>query len=331
MNWTFADPWFLLTALAAPLVVAAVWIKRRRKQPSVIFPMFRSAKRVGATSWKVHLRWLPTSASIVAIILLAIVLARPQSVSEGEDVWTEGIDLVLVLDISASMLAQDFSPDRVGAAKQVAAEFISSRPNDRIGLVLFAKQAFTQCPVTIDHTILLELLSGVQIGLADPDNTAIGSALAAGLNRLKDSAAKSRVIVLLTDGENNYGLPPMTAAEAAQALGIRVYTIGVGTRGTAPYPTRDIFGRTVMQQVPVNIDEPLLQEIAQMTGGRYFRATDNSKLVEIFAEIDKMEKTRIEIHAFRRFSEKFYPFAKVALGLILIGLFLSLTVLWGMV
>ena len=306
-------------------------MRRMRKGfPAVTFPAVRVLRKLPVGRVKPYLRHIPVALKVVAIILLAVALARPQSVSQGQDVTTEGIDIMVALDISASMLAQDFKPDRVGAAKLVAADFIRQRPNDRIGIVLFAKQAFTQCPLTIDHTILLELLNGIKVGLADPDNTAIGSALAAAVNRLKATQSKSKVLILLTDGVNNYGLPPMTGAEAAQALGVRVYTIGVGSRGMAPYPAQDLFGRTTTQMVQVSIDEDLLQSISNQTGSKYFRATDEQKLREIFAEIDQMEKTKVEIRAYRRFAEKFYPWAIAALAALGLGFALQMTLLRGM-
>ena len=277
----FADPWFLAIALT---ILPIIWLyirRRRRRYPAVTFTMLETARKTRKLGYKRWLRYIPVLTGIISILLLAVALARPQDIHEGEDINTEGIDIVLALDISASMLAQDFSPDRVGAAKSVAAEFIEARPDDRIAIVLFAKQAFTQCPLTVDHSILLELLDGVEIGLADPDATAIGQALAAALNRLKASESKSKVVILLTDGENNFGLPPTTAAEAAEALGVRIYTIGIGTRGQAPYPTKDMFGRTTLRHVQVSIDEDLLRDIASSTGGQYFRATNNLSLIHI--------------------------------------------------
>ena len=246
-------------------------------------------------------------------MLLIIAIARPQSVSQGQDVSTEGIDIIMTLDISASMRARDFTPDRAEAAKKVAKDFIMQRSDDRIGIVLFAKQAFTQCPLTIDHAVLLDLVDAIEIGLADPDNTAIGQALGVALNRLEGSESKSKIIILLTDGENNFGQPPTTLAEAAQALNIKIYTIGVGTLGTAPFPFRDPFGRTSYRNVQVSIDEDLLKEIASSTGGKYFRATDDKKLEEIFQEINQMEKTKIEVIAYRRYAELFYNWAWTAL------------------
>ncbi len=323
----FAQPWFLLTGIAAPLVVLLFILRHRKRHGAVVLPRVKLLRSLGKPGFRSRLRYLPIALKTAALLLIAIALARPQSISKGQDVHSEGIDIVMVLDISASMLAQDFKPDRARAAKEVAKEFINARPNDRIGVVLFAKQAFTQCPLTIDHDILLELVDQVEVGLADADNTAIGAALAAAVNRLKGSNSPSKVVILMTDGENNYGVPPTTAAEAAQALGMRVYTIGVGTRGTAPYPGRDIFGRTVLQQVPVSIDESLLTSIAQSTGGKYFRATNENKLREIFAEIDRMEKIKVEIRAYRRYAELFYPWALAALAALVLGFVASSLIL----
>ncbi|NQU06266.1 MAG: VWA domain-containing protein [Calditrichaeota bacterium] len=325
----FANPLFFFAALLLIPVILIIIKRYRQRRPAITFTMLDIARLASGVSWKRYMRFLPPITRIAAILLIIIGLARPQDISEGQDVSTEGIDIVLAVDISASMLARDFKPDRVGAAKEVAANFISARPDDRIAIVLFAKQAFTQCPLTVDHQILLELLDGVEIGLADPDNTAIGQALAAALNRLKDSESKSKVIILLTDGENNFGLPPTTAAEAAEALGVRIYTIGVGKRGSAPYPARDMFGRTVMQNVQVSIDEPLLKEIAASTDGKYFRATNNDKLEKIFTEIDRMEKTKIEVRAYRRYAELFYPWVLAAFILLTLGILANVTILRG--
>ncbi|MDP8239731.1 MAG: VWA domain-containing protein [Candidatus Hatepunaea meridiana] len=327
----FADPLYFILAI---VVIPLLWIyfnRRRQRRPAITFTALEVARKVVKTDYKRYIRFLPTITTLAALLLMVIAIARPQDVHEGEDIHTEGIDIVLVIDISSSMLARDFTPDRVGAAKDVAAEFIRERPDDRIAIVLFAKQAFTQCPLTIDHSILLELLDGVEIGLADPDNTAIGQALGAALNRLKASESKSKVVILMTDGENNFGLPPTTAAEAAEALGVSVYTIGVGSRGTAPYPARDMFGRTRIQNVRVSIDEDLLKEIAASTGGKYFRATNNDKLRKIFTEIDRMEKTKIEVRAYRRYSELFYSWISIALILLVFSVILSATILRGIV
>jgi Ca-activated chloride channel family protein len=315
----FADPLFLLVLVT---IVPWVWLLLRRSRsgfPAIPFSSLTVFSKFKQSRIKPMLRFVPVVTKLTALILLIIALARPQSISKGQDVSSEGIDIIIALDISASMRARDLTPDRAEAAKRVAANFIDQRPQDRIGIVLFAKQAFTQCPLTVDHSILKELLENVQIGLVDPDNTAIGQALGVALNRMKDSDSRSKVIILLTDGENNFGQPPTTLAEAAEAIGVRVYTIGVGTIGQAPYPFQDPFGRTRIQNVAVSIDEELLKEVAYATGGKYFRATDDETLTEIFSEIDQMEKTKIEVRAFRRFAELYYNWVIAALILLTIG------------
>ncbi|WP_418679669.1 vWA domain-containing protein, partial [Alistipes putredinis] len=248
----------------------------------------------------------------------SVALARPQSAEHNSNSTTEGIDIVLSLDVSGSMLARDFTPDRLGAAKEVASNFIVDRPNDRIGLVVFAGESFTQCPLTTDKRSLLNLLGGVRSGMID-DGTAIGNGLATAINRLRESNAKSKVIILLTDGENNRGeIAPLTAAEIARDQGIRVYTIGVGTRGTAPYPTVDFFGNPTVVQAKVQIDEKILGEIADLTGGRYFRATDNAKLQSIYDEINQLEKSKVEISQYTTYTEEYLRWAAAALALLLV-------------
>jgi len=321
----FADLWFLIMLV---LIVPWLWLLIRRSRsgfPAIPFSSLAIFSRVKRSRIKPYFRFLPPITKLTAMILLVIALARPQSVSKGQDVTSEGIDIIIALDISASMRARDFTPDRAEAAKMVAAGFIDQRPQDRIGIVLFAKQAFTQCPLTVDHSILKEMLENVQIGLVDPDNTAIGQALGVALNRLQTSDSKSKIIILLTDGENNFGQPPTTLAEAAEALGVKIYTIGVGTKGQAPYPFQDPFGRTSYRNVQVSIDEDLLKEVSALTGGRYFRATNDAKLAEIFHEIDQMEKTKIEVRAFRRYAELYYNWVIAALIALIIG-WLSATV-----
>jgi Ca-activated chloride channel family protein len=249
---------------------------------------------------------------MVAILLLIVALARPQNSNQWEEYSSEGIDIVLAVDISSSMLARDFAPDRLEAAKEVASKFVNARNHDRIGLVVFSGESFTQCPLTTDHAVVVNLLNELKSGMIE-DGTAIGLGLANGVNRLKDSQAKSKVIILLTDGVNNRGaIAPETAAELAKTFGIRVYTIGVGTYGTAPYPVQTPFG-VQMQQVPVEIDEPSLISIAEVTGGRYFRADDNEKLASIYKEIDELEKDKIEVKHFSKKVELFFPFALLAL------------------
>jgi Ca-activated chloride channel family protein len=245
-----------------------------------------------------------------------------------QNVTTEGIDIVISLDISSSMLARDFSPNRLDAAKNVATEFISGREYDRIGLVVFSGESFTQCPLTTDHAVLLNLFRDIESGMIE-DGTAIGLGLATAVSRLKESDAKSRVVILLTDGENNRGeIAPITAAEIAKTFGVRVYTIGVGTIGTAPYPVQTPFG-TQIRDVEVKIDEETLQEIADLTDGKYFRATNNEKLVEIYEEIDKLERSKIDVKEFSRKSEEYHRYAFAALLLALVGMFLKVTVFRG--
>lgn len=257
---------------------------------------------------------------VAAFSLLVIALARPQSRLKEQNITTEGIDIVMAVDISGSMLARDFQPDRLEAAKLVGADFIDGRPNDRIGLVVFAGESFTQSPLTTDHSIVKKLLSEIKDGMVE-DGTAIGMGLATSVNRLKESDAKSKVVILLTDGVNNTGfIDPLTATDAAIQFGVRVYTIGVGTIGEAPYPFR-MHNRTVYQNVEVKIDEELLQQIAATTGGRYFRATDNKSLQRIYEEIDELEKSKIQVASIQRVSEEFHPF------LFLAGLFFLLELL----
>ncbi|MBP5741783.1 MAG: VWA domain-containing protein, partial [Bacteroidales bacterium] len=256
---------------------------------------------------------------IGALCFIIVALARPRSSTETEKVDTEGIDIVFAIDVSTSMLARDFTPDRISAAKDIAIEFISQRPSDRMGIVVFAGESYTQCPLTTDRATLINLMKEVQTGLID-DGTAIGNGLATAVARMKDSDAKSRVIILITDGVNNMGeVAPLTAAEVAKTYGVRVYTIGVGANGTAPYPMMTPFG-VQMQNVQVEIDEDLLKQVADMTGGRYYRATDNTKLAEIYSEINKMEKARTTVDSFPVYKELFPKYAFAALVLLLLEL-----------
>ncbi len=274
-------------------------------------------------SLKYYLRHLPFVLRCLAMAALIVALARPQSSQSHSNSTTEGIDIVLSLDISGSMLARDFQPDRITAAKEVAARFINDRPNDRIGLVVFAGESFTQSPLTTDKASLLTLLAGVKSGIIE-DGTAIGNGLATALNRLRESQAKSKVVILLTDGVNNSGqIAPLTAAEIAQSLGIRVYTIGVGSVGTAPYPMLDMWGNISFQPMKVEIDEEVLQQIADKTGGRYFRATDKATLEAIYDEINELETTKVEVENFTHYDERFAPFALLALGLLLVEFLLK--------
>ena len=265
------------------------------------------------------LRHVPFLLRIMALVLIIVAIARPRSSQDMERVDTEGIDIILAMDVSTSMLARDFTPDRINASKDIAIEFISQRPSDRMGIVVFAGESFTQCPLTTDRATLINMMKEVQTDLIE-DGTAIGNGLATAVARMKDSDAKSRVVILLTDGVNNRGeISPQMAAEIAKTYGIRVYTIGVGANGMAPYPVMTPWGVEV-QNVKVEIDEALLSEIADATGGRYFRATDNTKLAEIYSEINKMEKARTTVDSFPVYKELFGRYALLALLALLLEL-----------
>ncbi len=321
---TFKNPeYFYLLLVIVPM---AAWYIFRQKRNSASIRISTTAPVIKAPKTLRHyLRHLVFLLQMVAISAFVIVLARPQSTTEFENVTTEGIDIVIALDISTSMLAKDFSPDRLEAAKNVAMEFISGRQYDRIGIVIFAGEAFTQCPLTTDRAVLINLFRDIKTGIIQ-DGTAIGNGLATAVARLKDSDAISRVVILLTDGENNAGeIAPITAAEIARTFGIRVYTIGVGTVGMAPYPVQTPYG-TQLRDIEVKIDEKMLQEIASLTDGKYFRATNNIKLEEIYKEIDQLEKSKIEVREFSRRSEEFLTFALAGILLLIASLFLRTTV-----
>lgn len=305
---------FLLLLVLLPVIF---WYVKKWRSTTAAIQVSDIKRLTGVpTSSKIWLRHLAFALQMLALVLIIVALARPQSTNRWKNVTSEGIDIVITLDISGSMLAADFKPNRLEAAKDVGAEFIAGRPNDRIGLVVFAAESFTQCPLTTDHATLLNLMKNIKMGMID-DGTAIGMGLATAVNRLRNSKSPSKVIILLTDGVNNQGsIAPMTAAEIAKAFGIRVYTIGVGTRGMAPYPVQTPFG-TQYQDMEVEIDEPLLQQIAQLTGGKYFRATNNQKLREIYKEIDRMEKTRVEIKEYKKREEEFFKFGMAAFILLL--------------
>ena len=273
----------------------------------------------GGRSFVAFLRHIPFVLRIAALVLIVIAIARPRSSEEMERIDTEGIDIILAMDVSTSMLARDLTPDRISASKDIAIEFISQRPSDRMGIVVFAGESFTQCPLTTDRATLINLMKEVQTDLIE-DGTAIGNGLATAVARMKDSDAKSRVVILLTDGVNNRGeISPQMAAEIAKTYGVRVYTIGVGKEGMAPYPVMTPWGVEI-QNVKVEIDEALLGEIAESTGGRYFRATDNTKLAEIYSEINKMEKARTTVDSFPVFKELFGKYALLALLCVLMEL-----------
>ena len=267
-------------------------------------------------------RHVPFLLRTFALVMVVVAIARPRSSEEFSKVDTEGIDIVMAMDVSTSMLARDLTPDRISASKDIAIEFISQRPSDRMGIVVFAGESFTQCPLTTDRATLINLMKEVQTDLIE-DGTAIGNGLATAVARLKDSDAKSRVVILLTDGVNNSGeVSPQTAAEIAKTYGVRVYTIGVGKEGMAPYPVMTPWGVQV-QNMKVEIDEKLLKEVAESTGGRYFRATDNTKLAEIYSEINKMEKAKTTVDSFPVYKELFGSFAVWALLALLLELFLN--------
>lgn len=322
----FANPTYLyLLLLLIPMIGWYIY-KLSKNQASLQVSSSEAFDAPGAASWKVWLRHVPFLLRMAAVAVLIIILARPQSTNSWSNSSTEGIDIVLAMDISSSMLAQDLKPNRLEAAKDVAASFINGRPTDNIGLVVFASESFTQCPLTTDHTVLLNLFKDVQPGIIQ-DGTAIGLGLANAVSRIKDSQAKSKVIILLTDGVNNSGeIAPVTAAEIAQTFGLRVYTIGVGTQGEAPYPFQTAFG-VKYQNVPVEIDEATLKQIASTTGGQYFRATDNASLKEIYSEIDKMEKTKISVQEYSKKQEEYKDWALLLFVLLLCEILLRNTLL----
>lgn len=316
IRYPFENPeWLWLLLLVGPLSFW-LWWRRKESRPELQYPSaswLARGKGQGRAAWL----WLLPLLQMSAVVLIIIALARPRTTEEkARNLSTEGIDIVMALDVSASMLAQDLKPNRLQATKSVADDFIADRPSDRIGLVVYAGESYTQTPLTTDHKILRNALDDLRYGLIQ-DGTAIGMGLATAVNRLKDSKAKSKVAILLTDGENNSGtVDPRTAASLAQEFKVRVYTIGVGTKGTARTPVaRDTRGNFVYRSVPVNIDEELLKDIAKQTGGRYFRATDNQKLEAIYTEIDALEKTKLQDLKFYTYDEKFGLFALLALGL----------------
>lgn len=324
-NVTFRTPEFLYALAIIPLVVYWYVRHHRRFLSDIRYSTLRPFAAL-KSDLRERLRHVPFALRVLVIGLLLVALARPQSTSEGRNVYTEGIDIVLLLDISGSMLAEDFQPNRIGAAKEVAQNFVDGRVNDRMGLVVFAGQSFTQCPMTLDYRVLKNLLRQVKPGMVE-DGTAIGMGIAQGVNRIKESKAKSKVMILLTDGVNNRGeIDPVTAGELAHSFDIRIYTIGVGTIGEAPYPVQTPFG-VRYQNIQVEVDEKILQKIADMTGGQYFRATNNRALKQIYEQIDKMEKTRIEVRAYRSFAELFSPWAALALLLLLMEVALRGTLL----
>ena len=315
MNFEFADPGFLWLLLAVPVLAWWHFGRRRPRGGSLVYSDVAAVRRADIRRGGRWRHVLPVL-RLLAVAALVVAFARPRAGVTSENVLTEGIDIVLVLDISSSMLAEDLEPNRIDAAKQVAADFVSGRLNDRIGLVVFAGQAFTQVPLTLDYGVVRELMDELEVGMVE-DGTAVGMGLATAIKRLNESAAESKVVVLLTDGRNNRGeIDPLTAAQMAQALGVRVYTIGAGSRGTARVPVDDpLLGRRYAT-VRVDVDEETLAEVASTTGGRYFRATDTESLASIYQEIDELETTEIEVQNFTRYTELFH--FPLAAGLLLL-------------
>lgn len=325
----FANKEYLFLLLL--LVPYILWYLMYRKKTEPTMRMSDTkAYRFAPRSWKVTLMPLQLILRIAVFVLLVLILARPQTHNSWDNKSVEGIDIMMAMDVSGSMLAEDLKPNRIEAAKQVAAEFIAGRPNDNIGLTIFAGEAFTQCPMTTDHASLLNLLHGVRTDLATrgliEDGTAIGMGLANAVSRLKNSKAKSKVVILLTDGSNNRGdLSPMTAAEIAKSLDIRVYTIGVGTNKVAPYPMV-VAGSVQYVNIPVEIDSKTLSDIASATDGDFYRATNNKELQNIYKEIDKLEKSKLSVKTYSRKYEAYQPFAIAAVLLLLLEILLRITI-----
>lgn len=323
----FAHPGFFWLLLIVPAMVAW-YIWRQQKLYGYLNISAIKGFSTPVKSVVPKMRHLEIIFRSLAFIALIVALARPQSALSWQNSTTEGIDIVIASDISGSMLAEDFQPNRLEAGKNIAIDFIKNRPNDRIGLVIFSGESFTQCPLTIDHSVLINLFSDIKYGMIN-DGTAIGMGLATAVNRLKDSEAKSKVVILLTDGSNNMGsIPPITAAEIAKQFGVRVYTVGLGTHGFAPFPVQTAMG-VQYQRVAVDVDEPTLTKIANITGGKYFRATDNEKLKSIYDQIDKLEKAKINVTEYRKKTEVFLPFALLALLFLVLEFVFKNTLLRG--
>ena len=321
----FEDPWLLALA---PLVLAALWLRTRTARPGASIRYSAVDDVIATRTAKGRLaRWTPPFLRVLAMVALVVALARPQTGSTTENILTEGIDIVLVLDVSSSMLAEDLEPNRLEAAKTVATDFVAGRRNDRLGLVAFAGEAFTQAPLTVDYGVVQSLMAELEVGMIE-DGTAVGMGLATAVKRLQASEAESKVVVLLTDGRSNRGeIGPVTAAQMAQALGVRVYTIGAGSQGTARVPVQDPFGGTRYATMRVDIDETTLREVAELTGGQYFRATDTESLVAIYEEIDELERTEIEVENFTQYEEEFPLPLAAGFVLLMTELGLSATVL----
>jgi Ca-activated chloride channel family protein len=323
---TFHNPTYLFLLLLLIPIIAWYIFRQGKSETNLQVSGLKSFEKV-PVSKKIYFRHLPFVLRVLAIIFIIIVIARPQSSNSWQDQTTEGIDIIIAEDISASMLSKDLKPNRLEVAKSVAVDFIEGRPNDNIGLVLFAGESFTQCPLTSDHAVLVNLFKSVDFGMII-DGTAIGSGLATAVSRIKDSKAKSKVIILLTDGSNNAGeISPESATDLAYKYGIRVYTIAIGTNGQALSPVRLTPFGMEYEMLPVVIDENILQKIAQKTGGGYFRATDNHKLEAIYQQIDKLEKTKIEVKEYSKKNEVYFLFALIAFVLVLAELIVKNTIL----
>ena len=320
----FAQPeWLWLLALV-PAMLVVEWWRSRNRRGGMTFSNVLPAKEAPKSVWA-HIRGLPLLLRTGALVLGILALARPQDQNVVEERFAEGVDIMLVLDTSTSMRAQDFSPNRFAAARDVAAEFIPGRTSDRVGLVVFAAKAYTQTPLTLDYDFLQRMLEEVEVGVIE-DGTAIGTAIAMATNRLKESTAESKVLILLTDGQNNRGeIDPVTASEVAQTMDVRIYSIGVGAHGEAPFLFDDPFGGQRRRMVPVEIDEEMLTTVAENTGGKYFRATNKQALRSIYQEIGELEKTKIEEHVYTDFTERYAMFLWPAFGLLLLEVLLSNT------
>lgn len=320
-NISFGQPWFFCLLVLVPVLIYWYIAKNNRQQGAIVIS---DSSARGLSSWKTAFRHLPFMFRLLAVVLIITAMARPQTKFEEQNIEGEGVDIVLCIDVSGSMTAQDLTPNRLEAAKTVAIDFVNKRITDRIGIVIFSGESFTQCPLTTDHRVLVSAIENIRNGLLE-DGTAIGSGLGTSVDRLRTSKSKSKVVILLTDGENNGGLiDPETAKEIAKAFQIKVYTIGVGTDGYAPQPVNTPMG-VVMQNGKVSIDEKLLKQIAGETGGKYFRAKDNNGLTGIYAEINQLERSKIEISNRTRSTEKFFPFIITALVFLLMEVILKFT------
>ena len=322
-NISFGQPQFFYLLILIPVIIVWKIFKGRHQQAAINISSISGLQNI--SSWKNVFHHIPFVLRLLALTCIIFALARPQTRNDEQNAEGEGVDIILCIDVSGSMTAQDFTPNRMEAAKKVAADFVDQRLTDRIGIVIFSGESFTQCPLTTDHAVLKSQIEQIRNGLLE-DGTAIGSGLATSVDRLRTSTSKSKVVILLTDGINNGGLiDPATAKEIAKRFNVKVYTIGVGTDGYAPTPVSTPMG-IVMQNEKVAIDEKLLTSIANETGGRYFRAKDDAGLKNIYNEIDKLEKSKVQITTFSRFAEKFYPFVFVALLFLFLEVLLRFTV-----